>query len=115
VRAATQNFNYFETPYCFVGHSHLPVIFQLNGGQKYADLLVPQSGAKVDMLPRAILNPGSVGQPRDRNPRAAYAIYKPEENTLEFRRVAYDISEVQERMQTAGLPSRHIERLTAGW
>jgi predicted phosphodiesterase len=115
VRAATQNFNYFDTPYCFVGHSHLPVIFQLNDGQKYADLIVPEVGSKIEMAPRAILNPGSVGQPRDRNPRAAYAIYNPEESTLEYRRVAYDISEVQARMQQAGLPARHIQRLTSGW
>jgi diadenosine tetraphosphatase ApaH/serine/threonine PP2A family protein phosphatase len=115
VRAATQNFNYFETPYCFVGHSHLPVIFQLSDGQKYADLIVPEAGLKIELVARAIINPGSVGQPRDRNPRAAYAIYDTEENTLEYRRVAYEISEVQARMQQAGLPARHIQRLTSGW
>jgi diadenosine tetraphosphatase ApaH/serine/threonine PP2A family protein phosphatase len=61
------------------------------------------------------LNPGSVGQPRDRDPRAAYAIYDTAESTWEYRRVAYDIPSVQERMANAGLPERHIQRLSTGW
>lgn len=112
---ATQNFTHFETPYCFVGHSHLPVIFQLNPGHRYARLLIPDADQRMSMAPRAILNPGSVGQPRDRDPRAAYAIYDPHEATWKFHRVAYDVSSVQARMQQVDLPLRHIQRLSAGW
>jgi hypothetical protein len=56
-----------------------------------------------------------VGQPRDHNPHAAYALFDPLALTWELRRVAYDISSVQERMQQAGLPWRHIQRLSGGW
>jgi predicted phosphodiesterase len=112
---ASQNFAYFETSFCFVGHSHLPVIFQLNEGRAYADLIVPEPQNCIPLHPRAILNPGSVGQPRDRDPRAAYALFDPEEQTWEYRRVHYDIASVQERMEAADLPLRHIQRLSTGW
>jgi diadenosine tetraphosphatase ApaH/serine/threonine PP2A family protein phosphatase len=114
-RTATQNFAYFSTPFCFVGHSHLPVLFQMNDGWRHADLAVPEALRCYEMIPRAIFNPGSVGQPRDRDPRAAYAIYDSEAMTWTLRRVAYEIPAVQERMLSAGLPDRHIVRLSAGW
>lgn len=114
-RTATINFEYFETPYCFVGHTHLPVVYYLPDESRVARLTVPDASMQITLAPRAILNPGSVGQPRDRDPRAAYAIYDPDHNLFEFRRVAYSISSVQERMSEAGLPERHIQRLSAGW
>lgn len=114
-RAATQNFFYFDTPYCFVGHSHLPVVYQLINGRSSADLIIPKPQTIINMVPRMIFNPGSVGQPRDRDPRAAYAIFDSKEQTWENRRVGYDIASVQDRMQQVGLPNRHIERLSAGW
>lgn len=112
---ATQNFAYFDTPYCFVGHSHLPVVYQLVNGRTQADLFIPEEGERVVLSPRAILNPGSVGQPRDHDPRAAYALFDPSEQTWELHRVAYDIASVQDRMRTAGLSERHIQRLSDGW
>lgn len=114
-RTATQNFAYFETPYCFVGHSHLPVIYQMSNGRSHCELIIPQMQTTLPVIPRAIFNPGSVGQPRDRDPQAAYAIFDPEKLTWEYRRVPYDIASVQARMQSAGLPARHIQRLAAGW
>lgn len=112
---ATQNFSYFTTPFCFVGHSHLPLIFQMSNGNRRATLALPEPYTTVEMAPRAIFNPGSVGQPRDRDPRAAYAIFDNEKLTFEYRRVYYDIDLVQERMLAANLPERHIMRLKAGW
>jgi hypothetical protein len=56
-----------------------------------------------------------VGQPRDRDPRAAFAIFDSETNTWDYRRVEYEIPLVQERMRQAGLPERHIMRIAAGW
>jgi diadenosine tetraphosphatase ApaH/serine/threonine PP2A family protein phosphatase len=114
-RTATINFEYFESPFCFVGHTHLPVIYHLPDESQVARLTVPESSMQVTMAPRAIFNPGSIGQPRDRDPRAAYALYDPDQNLFEFRRVVYNIGAVQERMQEAGLPERHIQRLSAGW
>lgn len=114
-RNATENFNFFNTPFCFVGHTHLPTIYLMDNGTYYAKLVSPQSDIALPMQPRAIINPGSVGQPRDRNPRAAYAIFDQDSMTIEFRRVAYDIQAVQERMQQVDLPDRHIRRLADGW
>jgi predicted phosphodiesterase len=114
-RTATRNFDYFDTPYCFVGHSHLPVIYQLREEYPMAKLVIPEPQSHIDLTPRAILNPGSVGQPRDHNPLASYALFDPDELTWDYRRVEYDIASVQARMKEFGLPERHILRLSAGW
>jgi predicted phosphodiesterase len=114
-RTATENFDHFDTPFCFVGHSHLPVIFQLQDGKHNADLSVPEVDNCQSMNPRAIYNPGSVGQPRDRDPRAAYAIFDNDAQTWSYHRISYDIPSVQVRMRIANLPQRHIKRLSFGW
>ncbi len=114
-RSATFNFELFETPYCFVGHTHLPVMYYLPDDRVTAQLVVPEHISQMTLAPRAILNPGSVGQPRDRDPRAAYAMLDLTDFTWEWRRVAYDIPDVQERMRKENLPERHIARLSAGW
>lgn len=115
VRTAVANFDHFSTPYCFVGHTHLPMFYvQVNGSQG-ARLFAPEPGFMVSLGPRSILNPGSVGQPRDRDARAAYAIFESDTNTWCYHRVAYDIQSVQSRMIAVGLPRRHIERLAGGW
>lgn len=113
--AATQNFAFFETPYCFIGHTHLPVCYNLRDGQRMAELTIPEADQPLILKPRTIINPGSVGQPRDRDPRASYAIYTPETQTWENYRIPYDIQEVQARMVSARLPERHIVRLEGGW
>jgi diadenosine tetraphosphatase ApaH/serine/threonine PP2A family protein phosphatase len=69
----------------------------------------------LDLTPRMILNPGSVGQPRDRDPRAAYAIYDSEARTWTPRRVAYNVPEVQARIRASKLPEKHALRLAEGW
>jgi predicted phosphodiesterase len=114
-RTATQNFEHFTTPFCLVGHSHLPVVYHLGNGHTQAHLILPQAQLPMEITPRAILNPGSVGQPRDRDMRASYAIFDPDEQVWELHRVEYDISSVQKRMEQAALPRRHIQRLSAGW
>lgn len=114
-RNATENFSFFFTPFCFVGHTHLPTIYLMNNGAYFAKLISPENDTVMPLQQRAIINPGSVGQPRDRDPRAAYAIVDQEAMTIEFRRVAYDIQAVQDRMRQADLPDRHIKRLVDGW
>jgi predicted phosphodiesterase len=109
------NFSAFSTPWCFVGHSHLQCIFERDDKKDIVDLVVAPPGKPYDLTNRAILNPGSVGQPRDRNPLAAYAIYRPKNHSWEPRRVAYDIPAVQERIRAAGLPEKHAARLAEGW
>ena len=114
-RTATINFEYFETLLCFVGHTHLPVIYSLHSDNHVARLSIPEPDQPLELIHRAIVNPGSVGQPRDRDPRASYAIYNDETHLWDYRQVHYDISAVQKRMVEAGLPERHIQRLSAGW
>jgi predicted phosphodiesterase len=114
-RSATNNFNFFDTSYCFVGHTHLPVVYHLADESLSARLTIPEHKTQMVLTPRTIINPGSVGQPRDRDPRAAYAVFDPEEYLWEFRRVDYDIQAVQDRMRLVNLPERHIIRLASGW
>ena len=114
-RTATQNFEYFETPFCLVGHTHIPVIYFLADEETRANLILPNSLTKFTLSPRSIVNPGSVGQPRDHDPRAAYGILDTDNLLFEFHRVPYDIASVQTRMRQAGLSAKHAQRLEFGW
>ena len=109
------NLDFFGTPWCLVGHSHFQAVFQFHPETDDMSIQVPGSAENYVLKERAILNPGSVGQPRDRDPRAAYAIINPEAKIWEPHRVAYDIKSVQKRILDAGLPPRHAERLAGGW
>lgn len=117
--AASENFSYFETRYCLVGHTHKPIIFRKEESQMDALPLQPAVNVPLPLAHangvRFIINPGSVGQPRDNDPRAAYAIFDDEEGTLTFFRIPYDIEETQRRMADADLPERLIARLQYGW
>ncbi|MGH2582887.1 MAG: metallophosphoesterase family protein [Anaerolineales bacterium] len=111
--SARENFDHFNTDFCFVGHTHVPVIFSLHDGSVRLDIPAPNTAK--ELKPRCIVNPGSVGQPRDRDPRAAFAIFDTETQIWDYRRVEYDVRAVQERMLEAELPDRHIARLISGW
>jgi len=100
----------------FVGHSHIAeVYYQDQAGRTYQQRL--QHGGRVDITPefRYIVNPGSVGQPRDRNPQAAFAIIDVGERFVDVRRVSYDVRSVQERIERAHLPPQLGERLSIGY
>jgi diadenosine tetraphosphatase ApaH/serine/threonine PP2A family protein phosphatase len=113
--SARLNFDHFGTPYCFVGHSHIQSMFQLDEKNDRISMGLTRVDHSLALKPRGILNPGSVGQPRDRDPRAAYAIYDSASHTWEAHRVSYDIPSVQERIRQAGLPEKHAVRLAEGW
>ncbi len=115
VYTATANFDYFTTSHCFIGHSHLPVLYYLKNGKDLANVTFVYPGDKTRLPESCIINPGSVGQPRDHDPRAAFTIFDTEEKTWAQHRVNYDIVEVQERMSQAGLPDEYIQRLDLGW
>ena len=115
VYTATANFDYFTTSYCFIGHSHLPVLYYLKNGKDLANVTFVYPGDKTKLPAKCIVNPGSVGQPRDHDPRAAFTIFDTEEKTWAQHRVNYDIVEVQDRMSQAGLPDEYIQRLDLGW
>jgi len=113
--SAEINFDHFVTPWCFVGHSHFPSTFSLDRVTGNVTMDAIQPDEVLILGPKQILNPGSVGQPRDRDPRAAFAIFDSEAHTWQSRRVEYDVSEVQRRIREAGLPERHAMRLAEGW
>ena len=111
-----ENMNRFDTQICLVGHTHLPSIYIMEGS-------TPQStrhyglteGEPFNINRKSILNPGSVGQPRDNDPRSSYLLYDDDFEQWVFKRVAYDVRHVQDRILAAGLPKRHAYRLAEGW
>ena len=111
---ALVNFDYFDTRYCLVGHTHSPLIFEELDSMR-VNARLPNYGEVMPLNGRLIVNPGSVGQPRDSDPRAAYALLDTEEMTWEQRRVDYPIEVTQEKMRKEGLPYRLIARLEYGW
>lgn len=114
--SAEQNFSYFSTPYCLVGHTHVPLMFRQQTGTQDVEVVVPSIGEPIVLTEgRWIINPGSVGQPRDGDPRASYMLLDIEACTVEYRRVPYDIEVTQRKMKECGLPYRLAMRLTFGW
>jgi predicted phosphodiesterase len=103
------NFGCFDEKICLVGHSHQPLIIErLPSGE----MVAARDGLTFGETERYIINVGSVGQPRDGDPRACYAILG--EDGVTMYRVAYDVAETQKKMGKAGLPSPLIERLSRG-
>ncbi len=114
---AAVNFDHFDAPVCLVGHTHIPIGFVFDQAhQDYYRLIppYPEPIRLTDPTMRMILNPGSVGQPRDGDPRASYAILDWDARTWEVHRVEYPIEVTQERMRAQNLPPRLIERLWLG-
>jgi len=103
-----------ERDICLFGHTHLPVIFAAVGSQLGAE--IPDDDLQritLDKGTRYLINPGSVGQPRDGDARAAFAFYDPA-GTIDFRRVEYDIASAQRQISAAGLPQSLANRLAIG-
>ena len=114
-RAALACFNHFETYWCLVGHSHIPFICRLSEDPRGVRFFAPQYGVPYPMGDqRLIVNPGGLGQPRDGDPRAAYAVYDTDEDTITHYRVEYDIAATQQKMRSRGLPEFLIDRLPLG-
>ncbi len=105
-------FAHFATRWCFVGHSHVPGMWSL--GSSGPDHDARPDSIVSDRGRRYIVNVGSVGQPRDRDPRAAYALWDVEAGRVEIRRVAYDVDAARRKIEAAGLPRFLADRLAAG-
>ncbi len=114
-QTANANFEIMETEFGLIGHSHVALLFEQPPEVKASIMRPPEVGRSMELRARMLLNPGSVGQPRDMDPRAAYAMLDTENATWEARRIAYDIEQVQSRIRDAGLPERQAIRLEAGW
>ena len=116
---AARSLLHSPSPVTFFGHTHVQGGFCLRNEAIQAFRSSFAAGSEIatvelDSSARYLINPGSVGQPRDGDPRAAFAVADMGRHTIEFRRVAYDIASVQERMEWAGLPEPLVLRLAFG-
>ncbi|HEX6490691.1 MAG TPA: metallophosphoesterase family protein [Gaiellaceae bacterium] len=110
--AARTSFEQTEAPLLLVGHSHVPLALSLAGDELSGG--VAAGGSEVELgTGRWLLNPGSVGQPRDGDPRAAYLLLEPTRRAR-FRRVAYPVEKTQAKLREKGLPDALAERLAHG-
>ena len=109
--AAAASFTYQSTPICFHGHTHVPLAFMSEGGKVHGGTY---NCVQVEQGKKYFINVGSVGQPRDSDPRAAYVIYDDTEKRIDLQRVEYDIESAQAKIRAAGLPDRLAERLALG-
>lgn len=105
------DFQIMDKENLFVGHTHVPVIFE-NDGTEIKKINSPELSLNVDK--KYIINSGSVGQPRDRDPKASFVIFDLEENLVKRIRVDYDIKEAQRKILDAGLPEILANRLSYG-
>ena len=103
---------YLSAQVTFFGHTHVQGGFLV--AQRAAMRIPPSGVLQIEQKYFYLVNPGSVGQPRDGDPRAAYALYSPEEHTVEFRRAAYDIAPAAAKIRAAGLPDFLAARLYEG-
>ncbi len=108
---AEANFAHQMTPLCFHGHTHCPLIYEKQLSSVYR---IDSSEYTLHLGRKYFVNVGSVGQPRDGDPRAAYVIYDPKSKVLAFRRLEYDVVAAQERIRKAELPERLAARLAIG-
>jgi len=113
VPVARANLAVLETRYGLHGHTHVPIAFREDDGR--IDVISPAAGSELALDHAALLlNPGSVGQPRDGDPTASWLVLDTEAGRCRWGRVAYDVPSVQAAMTAAALPSRLVERLSHG-
>ena len=108
---ASDTFEIMKNPICFVGHSHIPGVAILSNGKI---TYVENQKIKLKNSEKLIVNAGSVGQPRDGDPRACYVIYDTDKKTIEFKRVKYDVAKAKKKILDAGLPASLGKRLEQG-
>ncbi|MBL9079280.1 MAG: metallophosphoesterase family protein [Planctomycetes bacterium] len=113
---ALDSLEHQDTQLCFVGHSHVPAIYLRHDATPEDIHVVPHSEAEISYrgFDRILMNVGSVGQPRDEDPRAAYGLVDTEQQIAAIRRVHYDIAGVQRKIRDAGLPEVLANRLALG-
>lgn len=113
---AKENLTFIDTPICLNGHSHIPVLFRKpwDGLKVVEETMRVNSPIHLPTYDQVFINPGSVGQPRDEDPRAAYGIIETEPMSFTARRVQYDVTATQKLMKQAKFPNRLIRRLRLG-
>lgn len=114
---ALYNFNFFEEKVCFIGHTHIPVIFEFKEPKLkviYPEYQMGKFAFKLDPDSRYIINPGSIGQPRDGDPRLSFLLFDTEYDVVEFFRFDYPFEKAAEKIFRNNLPSFLGERLFVG-
>ncbi len=111
IRSAEEAFFAFSTDLCFIGHTHVPVII---GEDMSINSYVPPRDKSGNLQRRFLINVGSIGQPRDGNPEAAFGILDTETLEYELLRVPYDIEKAATAITKAGLPAALAKRLYQG-
>jgi len=114
ISGARENFAYFKTQFCLLAHTHVPAAFSYDEGGVCSFRQFAPDKELVLAEERLIINPGAVGQSRDGDPRASYAIYDSDKQRFWLYRVPYDITETQSRMVEQKLPMRLVARLSHG-
>jgi putative phosphoesterase len=105
-------FAVLNTDLCFVGHSHIPLVLRRDQNKRIQSL--EPNEARILPTRSYIINPGSIGQPRNGDPRASFGIYDDEHKTFQLHRVPYDIQDATQRILRAGLPPSLAHRLHVG-
>jgi predicted phosphodiesterase len=112
---ADEAFDYQPTALGFFGHTHFPFLYARKGEAVRGDYKDGRGGEfKLEKGVSYLINPGSVGQPRDRNPQSAFAVYDSDRQSVRFHRAAYDIAAAQKKIHQAELPPALAERLIVG-
>jgi len=109
---AEENFKFFEQQVCVIGHSHRPIIIKKFRANRCE--AVPHDFARIDEDYRYLVNIGSVGQPRDNDPRSSYMIFDTETRIVSIKRVEYDYQKTQMKMKKAKLPQFLVDRIAVG-
>jgi predicted phosphodiesterase len=112
---AAEAFMYTDAPVTFFGHTHLPFVYTEDDRMVKGNFITSKTRkVKLKSEIKYLINPGSVGQPRDRNPDAAYAVFDSGENSVFFHRIVYDIKASQKKITEVDLPRSLADRLEMG-
>jgi len=111
---AVESFRFMETSIGFFGHTHFPIIYLLRNEKIDIVPLTQNNKIKLDANTRYLINPGSIGQPRDKNPDPSFMVFDSTKRELTFIRYAYDLKKTQAKIREAGLPEILASRLESG-
>ncbi len=111
---ASESFKFMETSIGFFGHTHFPIIYYMRNEKLDIVPLSENTRIKLDTNTRYLINPGSIGQPRDKNPTSSYILFDSNKMEISFNRFSYEVGKTQKKIREAGLPELLASRLEAG-
>jgi len=111
---AMESFKFMETSIGFFGHTHFPIIYFMRNEKLDIVPLTESTRIKLDANTRYLINPGSIGQPRDKNPASSFIVFDSVKMEIHFSRFTYEVSKTQKKIRDAGLPELLASRLEAG-